>query len=208
MPEPTTLAVFVAACLALYLSPGPDMLYIASRSISGGVRIGICSALGVAAGLLVHMVAAAFGLGAVLVMWPAAFLVVKWIGAAYLLYLGVKILLAPDGPVRVDSTSRSPGWVAFRQGVLVNVLNPKIAIFFLAFLPQFVDPGTGDATTQLLILGALFNAGGLVWVLVQALVFGRIGNWLTRRPGVLKWQRRFTGTVLIGLAANLATQQR
>lgn len=208
MPDPTTLAVFAAACLALYLTPGPDMLYIASRSISGGVRIGICSALGVTAGLLVHMTAAAFGLGAVLLLWPAAFLIVKWIGAAYLLYLGVKILLGPDGPVQVGSTSRSPGWVAFRQGVLVNVMNPKIAIFFLAFLPQFVDPAVGDPTLQLLILGALFNAGGLAWVLIQALVFGRIGNWLARRPGVMKWQRRFTGTVLIGLAANLATQER
>lgn len=208
MPEPTTLALFAAACLALYLTPGPDMLYIASRSISGGVRIGICSALGVTAGLLFHMMAAAFGLGAVLLIWPAAFLVVKWIGAAYLLYLGVKILLGPDGPVQVGSTSRSPGWAAFRQGVLVNVMNPKIAIFFLAFLPQFVDPAVGDPTMQLLVLGALFNAGGLAWVLIQALIFGRIGNWLARRPGVLKWQRRFTGTVLIGLAANLATQQR
>lgn len=213
MPAPDTLLLFAAASLALYLIPGPDMLVIASRSIAGGVRTGAATAFGVFAGLLAHMAAAAFGLAAVLAVQPLAFAAVEWVGAAYLAYLGLRLLVGSQDLRAFDASggAATPGR-AFRQGLFVNLLNPKIALFFMAFLPQFVDPtATGafaDPGAQILLLGALFNAGSLVWVLLQAVVFARIGGWLRRRPAVLRWQQRASGAALIGLAGRLALSER
>lgn len=210
IPDTTTLAVFAAASLALYVAPGPDMLYIASRSIGHGRRAGVVSALGVFAGLVIHMLGAAFGLSALLVVWPLAYTAVKWVGVAYLLYLGVRVLLdknhglAPS-PVKGGTLGH---WQMFRRGLFVNLLNPKIALFFLAFLPQFADESLGGFAAQMLFLGALFNLGGLVWILFLAIAFGAVGDWFRRNSAVWRWQRWFTGSVLVALALHLAVTER
>jgi len=211
MPDSTTLALFVTASLALYISPGPDMLYIASRSIAQGRAAGVASAFGVFAGLLVHMLAASMGLAAVLVLWPIAYLVVKWLGVLYLAYLGLKILLDRNGGMALPggNSAEHPDYRRlFRQGLFVNLLNPKIALFFMAFLPQFVDAEKGSIPLQMLFFGSLFNAGGFLWVLFLAVLFGAIGNRIASRPGIWGWQRWITGSVLLALAANLAFAQR
>jgi len=209
LPDIDTLLVFAAACLALYLAPGPDMLYIASRSLGQGRRAGLLSCIGIAAGLLVHMTGAALGLSTVLALWPVAYAIVKWLGVAYLFYLGVRTLLARD-PVRVDpaAPAHDSAWRIVRQGFLVNLLNPKIALFFLAFLPQFVDVARGAFAAQMFFFGFLFNAGGFVWIVLLALGFGSLGDWLARKPYVWTWQRRITGGLLIGLALQLAISER
>jgi len=211
LPDTATLALFVTASLALYISPGPDMLYIASRSIAQGRAAGVASAFGVFAGLLVHMLAASLGLAAVLVVWPLAYLVVKWLGVLYLAYLGIKVLLDRNGGISLPRGSSADGpdyRRLFRQGLLVNLLNPKIALLFMAFLPQFVTSENGSIPLQMLFFGSLFNAGGLLWVLFVAILFGTIGNRIANRPGFWGWQRWITGSVLLALAANLALSER
>jgi len=211
LPDMATLALFVTASLALYISPGPDMLYIASRSIAQGRAAGVASAFGVFAGLLVHMLAAALGLAAVLVVWPFAYLVVKWLGVLYLAYLGLKVLLDRNGGIALPGGNGGAGpdyRRLFRQGLFVNLLNPKIALFFMAFLPQFVDAEKGSIPLQMLFFGSLFNAGGLLWVLFLAVLFGAIGDRIASRPGIWGWQRWITGSVLLALAANLAFAER
>jgi len=211
IPDSTTLALFVTASLALYISPGPDMLYIASRSIAQGRTAGVASAIGVFAGLVVHMLAASLGLAAVLVVWPLAYLIVKWLGVLYLAYLGLKILLDRNAGIALPGGGDTAGpdyRRLFRQGLFVNLLNPKIALFFMAFLPQFVDAEKGSIALQMLFFGSLFNAGGLLWVLFLAFLFGAIGNRIANRPGIWGWQRWVTGSVLLALAANLAFAER
>jgi threonine/homoserine/homoserine lactone efflux protein len=199
MPSTETLALFSVAALALLIVPGPAVLYVVARSVDQGRRAGLLSTLGVAAGSLVHVAAAALGLSAVLAASAAAFAVVKWAGAAYLVFLGIRRLAGPDerapGPGR---PARSSGAV-FRQGVVVNVLNPKTALFFLTFLPQFADPSRGPAALQMLLLGGLFVAMGIVSDGAYAMAAGSIGGWLRSRPGLLGVQRRVTGCTLIGL---------
>jgi len=206
MPDSATLALFVTASLALYISPGPDMLYIASRSIAQGRAAGVASAIGVFAGLVVHMLAASLGLAAVLVVWPLAYLIVKWLGVVYLAYLGFKILFDRNGGITLPGgDTAGPDYRRlFRQGLFVNLLNPKIALFFMAFLPQFVDAEKGSIALQMLFFGSLFNAGGLLWVLFLAILFGAIGNRFAGSTGIWGWQRWITGSVLLALAANLA----
>ena len=209
MPDAATFGLFVVASLAVYVSPGPDMLYIASRSIGQGTRVGMLSAGGTTAGLLVHTVMAAFGLSAVFAYSPLAFEIVKWLGVGYLVYLGIKTLLSRDEqPETLSAGPRGTARRAFTQGAVINLLNPKIALFFLAFLPQFTDPARGDVPTQMAFLGLLFTVGGFVWTQILALGFGRAGGWLMRRPRVWAWQRRFTGSVMLALAVNLALSER
>ncbi|NMM44596.1 LysE family translocator [Rhodospirillaceae bacterium KN72] len=204
VPELDRLILFATASLALYLSPGPDMLYIASRALGGSVRAGVLAGLGVSIGIVCHMLAAGFGLAALLIAVPAAFIAVKWCGAAYLAYLGIKAWLGAGDQSGFRKAAPASDWAMLRQGILVNLLNPKIALFFLAFIPQFVDPAQGHPTAQFFFFGMLFTVGGLFWVLIQAVLFARAGRWLTTRPAALKWQQRVSGTVLLGLAANLA----
>ncbi len=208
-PDTATLVVFAIACLALYITPGPDMLYIASRSLGQGRRAGIWSACGVCTGLLAHTLGAAFGLGALLVVWPLGYAVIRWLGVAYLIYLGVRILTQRDsGAVGAGPPlDRADPWRTYVQGALINLLNPKIALFFLAFLPQFVDETRG-AAAQMVLLGALFTAGGLAWSMFLAVAFGAAGDWLARHPAVWRWQRRLSGGTLIGLGLHLAVTGR
>jgi threonine/homoserine/homoserine lactone efflux protein len=207
MPDASTFALFVAAALALLLVPGPAVLYVVARSVDQGRPAGLASVLGVGIGSLVHIAFAAVGLSALLASSAAAFSVVKWLGAAYLIWLGLQRLLTQDeeddlAVVESERLSR-----VFLQGVVVNVLNPKTALFFLAFLPQFVDPARGAAWTQIVVLGATFVAVGLCTDSSYALLGGTAGDWLRRKSqgASFRWMRRYVpGGVYIALGAATA----
>ncbi|PTL81480.1 LysE family translocator [Vitiosangium sp. GDMCC 1.1324] len=200
--------VFLAATLALNVTPGPDMLYVVARSVSEGRKAGIVSALGIAAGCLVHTFAIAAGLSGLLMAVPFAFEVVKLTGAAYLLYLGVRALVSRDTALAAPTVERARLWAIFRQGVVTNVLNPKVALFFLAFLPQFVDPKRGPLAAQFLLLGFIFNVSGTLVNGVVALVSSGAGLWTKRRLGASTVFKRLTGLVFVGLGLRLALLER
>jgi threonine/homoserine/homoserine lactone efflux protein len=202
------LAVFVAASLVLIVTPGPDMLYVIARGIAQGRATAIVASLGISSGLLVHTTLAAFGLSVLLSQSVAAFLVVKYAGAAYLLYLGARALLSKGDLLLPEGMASVRPGVAFRQGFLSNVLNPKAALFVQAFLPQFVVPGRGDTVGQVLLLGLLLIAMGLAFHILVAFGAGRLGGWLRRRPRVNAWLRWLTGGTFIGLGLRLALPDR
>src|SRR5947209_4624879 len=158
------LPAFLLASFLLWITPGPDTMYILARSISQGIRAGVLSALGIGCGILLHTTLAAFGLSALLAASATAFHVVKLAGAAYLIYLGVQALRGSGALATPEIAAASP-WRIVRQGILTNALNPKVAIFFLAFLPQFVDPAAGFGPIPFLLLGGLFVSGGTLWCL-------------------------------------------
>lgn len=201
MPSGETLLVFALAAAVLVAIPGPNHLYIATRGIAQGRGAGLASAFGVETGTLVHIAAAAFGLSALIASSALAFNVVKYLGAAYLVYLGIRTLLREDD----GGIDGSPGPARLRriyaEGVLVNVLNPKVALFFLAFLPQFVDPHHGAALTQILVLGFVVFLIALTSDLIYALAAGALGAWLRRRPAFQRGRRYLTAGVYIGLGA-------
>jgi threonine/homoserine/homoserine lactone efflux protein len=204
MPDASTFALFVVAALVLLVIPGPSVLYIVARSIEGGRTAGLVSVLGVQTGALVHIAFAAVGLSAILASSAVAFSVVKWLGAAYLVWLGLRSIFGRDeegGDVAVEPAPLSR---VFSQGVIVNTLNPKTALFFLAFLPQFVDPARGAAWTQILLLGATFVILALCSDGLYALLSGTAGGWLRRRmkgASFRRGQRFVSGSILIALGA-------
>jgi threonine/homoserine/homoserine lactone efflux protein len=204
MPDASTFALFVVAALVLLVIPGPSVLYIVARSIEGGRTAGLVSVLGVQTGALVHIAFAAVGLSAILASSAVAFSVVKWLGAAYLVWLGLRSIFGRDeegGDVAVEPAPLSR---VFSQGVIVNTLNPKTALFFLAFLPQFVDPARGAAWTQILLLGATFVILALCSDGLYALLSGTAGGWLRRRmkgASFRRGQRFVSGGILIALGA-------
>jgi len=203
-PDPGVLVVFVAASLVLLVTPGPAVLYIVARSVEQGRLAGLVSALGIHAGTLVHVAAAALGISALLVSSALAFGVVKYLGAAYLVYLGLRKLLGRDGaPAGEAAPPRSLSRL-FAQGAVVNLLNPKTALFFLAFLPQFVDPARGRIALQVLWLGAVFIALGIVSDGLWALAAGTAGGWLRRNERFLRAERYVSGTVFVGLGVTAA----
>jgi threonine/homoserine/homoserine lactone efflux protein len=204
MIEPTKFLLFLGVSWALIIAPGPDMLYVITRGIAHGRRAGILSAVGVVCGILVHTTAAAFGLTLILQTSALAFLLVKYIGAAYLITLGIK---AWRDKSTFDLRTPAPlvtSGALFWQGVLSNVLNPKIAIFFLAFLPQFVDQGSSHVTWQMVFLGLTFACFGLCFLLVIGYSSGTIGRWLTGRPQYVQSLQRLAGGILISLGIRLA----
>src|SRR5262245_58611602 len=207
MPDTTNLIVFMAATLALNLTPGPDMLYVIARSVGQGQRAGVISALGIGAGCLAHTLAAAFGLSALLMSSAVAYDLVRYAGAIYLIYLGVRALL--DKPRTEERSEIKPDSLAsiFYQGVVTNVLNPKVALFFLAFLPQFASGG-GTLAWQIIVLGLLFNISGTSVNIIVALLGGRMGKAFERRPAIAHAQRRLTGVVFIALGLRLAFSKR
>ncbi len=209
MPDASTFALFVAAALALLLVPGPAVFYVVARSVEGGRTTGLVSVLGVELGTLVHVVFAAVGLSAVLASSATAFTVVKWLGAAYLVYLGLQHLLARDGDedeeLPTGGATRLPR--VFTQSVLVQVLNPKVALFFLAFLPQFVDPSRGAAWTQIIVLGATLAILGLFTDGLYALAGSKAADWLKRRSagsGLRRARRYVSGGIYLALGAATA----
>ena len=206
IPTPTRSLVFALASLALAVVPGPAVLYIVAQSVHGGRRAGVVSALGVSTGGMFHVAAAVIGLSAVLAASATAFTVVKLAGAAYLVWLGIRTLLSRDD--RIAGRSAEPTLRrTYRQGVIVNVLNPKTALFFLAFLPQFVDPD-GSTRAQLAVLGLVFVVIALTTDLIWALVAGTAGAVLRRSRTFLRVQRYVSGTIFVGLGALSCSPRR
>jgi threonine/homoserine/homoserine lactone efflux protein len=205
IPNLASLGVFAVAAVALLLTPGPAVLYIVARSVEQGRVAGLVSVCGITTGTLVHVLAASLGLSALLASSALAFSVVKYAGAAYLITIGVRRILdrraAPTAPTRLAPRSL---WRLYRDGFVVNLLNPKTALFFLAFLPQFVDPSRGAAALQIAFLGLLFALMGLTSDALYALAAGSAGRWLRRNGGVLRWERYVTGGVFIGLGVTAA----
>jgi threonine/homoserine/homoserine lactone efflux protein len=204
LPELSVLGLFLVTAAVLLVTPGPAVLYIVTCSVEQGRLAGLVSALGVHAGTLVHVAAAALGLSALLVSSAFAFAVVKYLGAAYLVYLGVRKILGRDraagGPAPAPRNLR---WL-FVRGTVVNVLNPKTALFFLAFLPQFVDVAKGAIALHILVLGAIFVALGVVSDGLYALLAGTAGGWLRRDGRILRAERYVTGGVFVGLGVTAA----
>jgi threonine/homoserine/homoserine lactone efflux protein len=204
VPDASTFALFVVAALVLLIVPGPSVLYIVARSVEGGRTAGLVSVLGVQTGALVHIAFAALGLSAILASSAVAFSVVKWLGAAYLVWLGLRRIFGRDD--EEDEVAVEPERLSrvFSQGVIVNTLNPKTALFFLAFLPQFVDPARSAAWVQILLLGATFVILALCSDGLYALLSGTAGGWLRRRmksADFRRGQRYVSGGVLIALGA-------
>lgn len=194
--------LFLAAAAMLNLTPGQDSMYIVGQSLARGRAAGVWSAFGISAGSVVHTFAAAFGLSAILATSATAFELVKWAGAAYLVYLGVRMIFE-----RVDRAVLAPADLprasAFRRGVTTNVLNPKVAVFFLAFLPQFVSPHAPSTGVALLILGITFVCTGTIWGLILALAAARLSARARSNPVILRWIRGVAGALFIGLGVRL-----
>jgi threonine/homoserine/homoserine lactone efflux protein len=207
MPDASALALFTVAAITLLVIPGPSVLYIVTRSVDQGRAAGLASVGGIHVGTLVHVAAAALGLSALLVSSATAYNAVRWLGAAYLVWLGVRRLLARDEEVVAaagpEARRQGLGRV-FAQGVVVNVLNPKTALFFFAFLPQFVDVTRGSVRLQVVVLGVAFVLLGLVSDGAYALLASTGAGWLRRRPRVAKASRVVTGGVLISLGVTTA----
>jgi threonine/homoserine/homoserine lactone efflux protein len=210
MPDPSTLALFVAAALALLAVPGPAVLYIVSQSIDHGRGAGLVSVLGVGAGSAVQVAAASLGLSSLLLSSATAFSAVKYAGAAYLLFLGLRTLLAGRATIEAQVRRSSARRRLFFQGALVNVTNPKTALFFFAFLPQFVDASAGSATLQIAFLGGLFVCLGLVSDGLYAVTAGTLAVRLRGSARLLRARRYLSGSVLVGLgvAAALSGSRR
>jgi RhtB (resistance to homoserine/threonine) family protein len=201
------LALFVASGLLLNITPGQDTMYIVGRSLSQGRRAGLLSVLGIACGSVVHTLAAAFGLSAILAASAQAFLAVKLAGAAYLIYLGMRMLIDRSRDLTVGTFDAEPGWAVFRAGFITNLLNPKVALFFMAFLPQFVDPAAPAKTLAFLFLGVVFIVNGTLWCLVLALAAAAAARRLRAAPSASTLIRRATGALFVGLGVRLAVSK-
>ena len=203
-----SLLGFIAAALVLLLTPGPGVMYIVARSIGQGSRAGLVSVLGLSAGALVHVAAAAAGISTILLASATAFGLVKAAGAAYLIYLGIRTLLARGAVASTEACTPRSSRRLFADGVLVSVLNPKIALFFLAFLPQFVDPGRGPVARQILLLGLLYVALALVTDSGYALLAGSLRHRLRDRALQGPLPRYISGSVYLGLGVGTALTGR
>ena len=204
MFEWSTLVTFSVAAFILIVIPGPAVLYVVARSIEQGKLAGIMSVLGVSVGALAHTAAAALGISAILAASAVAFTAVKFLGAAYLIYLGVTTLLKKPSTTEAVAVEAKPLGHIFRQGIVVNVLNPKAALFFLAFLPQFADPTRGAVPLQIMLLGLIFVLIALLSDAFYALLAGQLGDWLKRSVQFQQWQRYFSGTMYIALGVAAA----
>jgi threonine/homoserine/homoserine lactone efflux protein len=209
MPAIDTLLIFTAAALLMNISPGPSNFYVMSRSIAQGPRGGAVAAMGLAFGSLVHVLAAAFGLAATFHYFPSAYVAVKILGAAYLIYLGIRFLLDRDGRVAtVAGSARRPHRQILAESVLVEILNPKTALFFIAFLPQFVDVSRGPPGPQLLILGTIVTLSGIPCDLFVAWASGSAAKVISQSAGLRRLQMVLSGTILISLGLYVALTER
>jgi threonine/homoserine/homoserine lactone efflux protein len=200
--------LFLAASVAVIATPGQDMILVMSRSITHGTRAGVATAAGVSLGLIVHTALATLGLGALLRTSEWLFTAIKFVGAAYLLYLGAQLLLTRTSQLTATATARQSQLKLFATGAASNISNPKIAVFYFAFLPQFVSPSTSHATLTIFTLGVVF--AGLTFLIKGpvALFAGRLSSWFQSRPNALIWLYRFSGLVMVGLAVRLALSRR
>ena len=197
----------MAAGLALNVTPGPDMLYVAARSTSEGRAAGIVSSFGIAAGTLFHISAVALGLAALLTAVPIAYSVVRIGGAIYLMYLGVRAF-ARHAPLATREVARASLTTIFRQGAITNILNPKVALFFLAFLPQFVDPARGSAAAQIVVLGLIFDTSGTIVNTIVALGASRAAESMRANSKSVDVLHKITGVIFIGLGLRIALASR
>jgi len=202
--------LFIATAIVLILTPGQDTFFILGRSIASGRPAGIAAALGVSAGTVVHTCAAALGLSALLATSPYAFMAVKFAGAAYLLYIGLRALLTrSNGLPGPQSGNGGDGrWPAFRQGIVTNLLNPKVALFFLALMPQFISAGSTNKVGAFLALGLTFVSLGLAWCTTLAVGAAWLRKVFLRRPSLATWMNRVAGTMFIALGLRLATTRQ
>jgi len=208
MIDPTTLITYVAIVLGFVFVPGPATLLTIARATSSGTKAGIATGAGIAAGDVIHTFMAIVGISAVIATSAALFSIIKYLGAAYLVYLGIRAILAKTRTNVVSGALPITAAKAFRQAILAEVLNPKTALFFLAFLPQFVRPENGSVVLQLTVLGIVFVLLGLLSTIVFAVSAGGLGNFLRRNPAVLKWQGKVVGGIYCALGARLALQER
>ncbi len=211
MPGPQTIALFMISALALNLTPGPAILFILSRSFGQGRAAAVASVFGLATASVIQAVAASFGLSALFLYSPLAFAIVKYCGAAYLVYLGVAGFLSGGLAAiagRAETGCRRSLTKAYCQGLLTDLLNPKLLLFFFSFLPQFVDPARGEPSRQMLVLGLLFQVTGVPTNLAVALAGGSLAALIARRPFWASVQRWCSSGVLIGLGLRLALSER
>ncbi len=204
----SNLTLFCIAAIILIITPGPDMLYVIARSIGQGKVAGVVSAVGVCVGVLVHILAATIGLSALLMTSAVAYNIIKYAGATYLIYLGIRTILNHERQNTLRTSQKISLKTTFSQGVLSSVLNPKLALFFLAFLPQFVDSTQGRIALQIFILGLIFVTMAIVWLVAVALLTSYLGNWLQNNSSWRRFQRWFSGSVLIVLGARLALPEQ
>ncbi|MFC7000821.1 LysE family translocator [Pseudobowmanella zhangzhouensis] len=202
MPSTESLLAFIVTAILLSLSPGPSNMYIMARSMSQGARGGITAAAGLAVGSFIYVLASAFGLAAVFIYSPLAFTTLKVLGGLYLLYLAWQYFHA-SGQTQINTHLRKrPGWRIFRQSIVVELSNPKTALFFIAFLPQFADGPTESFTQQLLLLGSLYAMIAFCCDLLVASIAGVLAKWLSGHPGAVRWQDRISGG-LLGLLVSI-----
>ena len=204
MLDPAKLPLFLLASLILLLTPGPAVLYIIARSVDQGRLAGLVSVLSIEIGNFFHVLAATFGLSAILLSSAAAFAVVKYLGAAYLIYLGIRKLLSREEAMAVPTVEAQSHRRTFSQGVLVAVLNPKTALFFFAFLPQFADSTRGPIAPQMFVLGCIFVGMAIFSDGMYALLAGTAGQWLKGNRRFLQAERYIAGSVYIGLGVTAA----
>ncbi len=198
--------LFFSTALALNIAPGPDLLYILTKTIANGKKVGIASSLGVCTGALFHVAAAAVGLSAILVSSAFLFSIVKFLGAGYLIYLAYQSFRSAGTSLNIKSEEqpKESAWTAFKQGVLVDILNPKVAIFFMAFLPQFIRDGYGSVPIQLLYLGLLVIAVAVVVEVIYVLVASKLTEKVRSSKTASVWIDRVVGTIFTGLGLKLA----
>ena len=208
MPTSQMLLAFFATSTLLALAPGPDNLFVLTQSALRGKAAGLAVTLGLCTGLIVHTTAVALGLAAIFAASTLAFTILKLCGAAYLLWLAWQAFRASSTAFQAGTAGRLAGWQLYRRGIVMNITNPKVSIFFLAFLPQFADPARGSLTLQMLVLGVIFILATILIFGGIALLAGTLGDWLTRSPGVQRVMNRVTGTIFTALALKLAFSRR
>jgi threonine/homoserine/homoserine lactone efflux protein len=202
--------LFIATAIVLVVTPGQDTFFILGRSLAGGRAAGIAAALGITAGSVVHTVLAALGLSALLATSPYAFTAVKLAGAAYLLYIGVRALLSRSPGLPGEAAREGPDgrWAAFRSGVVTNLLNPKVALFFLALMPQFIESASSHKVAAFMALGLTFVLLGVAWCVVLAVAAASLRGWFLRKPSVATVLNRVAGAMFIALGIKLATTRQ
>ena len=204
---------FILAAILLNLTPGTDSIYIITRSVSQGQTAGFHSVLGITSGILVHTLLASLGLSVLLASSPMAFMIVKYIGAGYLCYLGLKMLLSKNSNSIASSLAENQnltgkaGWQTYKQGVLTNVFNPKVALFFLAFLPQFIDSSYAYGMLSFLMLGITFAVTGFIWFSCLSLLSSRFSKSLREKPSIETLLNKISGVIFFGLGIKLLTEK-
>ena len=208
MIELPTYLTYVAVVFGLFLIPGPAVLLVLARSITGGRQVGIATGFGVAVGDLIHTLMATLGLSAILMTSAVAFEIVKYAGVAYLVYLGIRSILEKQEDLKLAKASKITASHAYRQAIFAEVLNPKTALFFLAFLPQFIRPEHGAVVFQFAILGLTFVVMSATFTSILAVAAGGISGWINSHRQIGKWQGKVIGSIYLALGARLALQHR